>query len=146
MFSICLIQNDEILINVKDWRGRTLLSSACKYGNLDIVKMLISHGADVNTHDICGITPLMLAFIYGQFYVAEYLINHGANINALDNYGKNARQFIYNNNNDYYNYNYTALYKFIRESGLKTSYLDIDIDNNYIEISLLVEQLFKLKN
>ena len=145
-FSLRLIQNDEIMINIQDWRGRTLLSSACKHGNLDIVKMLVSNGANMNTPDICGVTPLMVAFKYGQHSIANYLINNGANKNALDNYAKNVDLYVsqYNRND----YNYYAMYNLMCESGFKTNYLntDINLEDNYVKVSLVIEHLFKVKN
>ena len=145
-FSLRLIQNDEIMINIQDWRGRTLLSSACKHGNLDIVKMLVSNGANMNTPDICGVTPFMVAFKYGQYSITNYLINNGANINALDNYAKNVDLYVsqYNSND----YNYYAMYNLICESGFQTNYLDkhINLEVNYMKVSNVVEHLFKVKN
>ena len=119
-FSLRLIHNDEIMINIQDWRGRTLLSSACKYGNFDIVKMLVSNKANMNIYDICGVTPLMVAFKYGEYSIANYLINNGANINAFDNYAKNVDLYVsqYNRND----YNYYAMYNLMYESGFKTDY------------------------
>ena len=150
-FSLRLIHNDEIMIDIQDWRGRTLLGSACMYGNLDIVKMLVTNGANVNIRDICGVTPLMVAFKYSNYIIADYLITNGANINAFDNYGKKPHQYIYEYNTDY---NYYAMYSWMCESAkssnptFKTKYLDnsIDLENNYIKISLLIDELFRLKN
>jgi len=147
-FSLRLIHNDEIMIDIQDWRGRTLLGSACKYGNFDIVKMLVHNGANVNIRDLCGVTPLMVAFKYSQYHIADYLISNGANINISDNYGKKPHQYIYENNSDY---NYYAMYIWMCDSvksGLKIKYLDtsIDLEHNYIRVSLLVDELFRLKN
>ena len=145
-FSLRLIHNDEIMINIQDWRGRTLLSSACKYGNFDIVKMLVSNKANMNIYDICGVTPLMVAFKYGEYSIANYLINNGANINAFDNYAKNVDLYVsqYNRND----YNYYAMYNLMYESGFKTDYLDrtINLEDNYVRVSHVIENLFKLKN
>ena len=134
------------MINIKDWRGRTLLSSACKYGNFDIVKMLVANGANVNTPDICGVSPLMVASKYQQYSIAKYLKNNGANIHALDNYGKNIDLYVSNYNHD--DYNYHAMYNLICESGVKTNYLgkNMNIESNYLNVSLFIHKLFQLKN
>lgn len=68
----------------------TPLVQACKVGNEEIIKLLLTHGADVNLPDkITGKTPL-LAALHGtkqnRYSLAFYLIRQGANINiALDN-------------------------------------------------------------
>ena len=56
--------------NVED-RGMkgdcTPLMEAASSGHLEIVKLLISHGADVNAQSSSGNTPLMYACASGKF-------------------------------------------------------------------------------
>merc|ERR1711925_36494 len=52
-------------------------------GNLEIIKILIYHGANVNSViEENGFSPLHEAVEAGHFEVCKYLIAHGANINT----------------------------------------------------------------
>jgi len=68
--------------------GETLLHRAafdCASGLLEaeVVKYLISKGADINSRSCDGRTPLHMAVKYGgNLEVVEYLISYGADINA----------------------------------------------------------------
>jgi CubicO group peptidase (beta-lactamase class C family) len=53
-------------------------SAAVRKGNLDLIKILIGNGADVNEKNEIGFTPLHLARIYNQNDVAKCLIDYGA--------------------------------------------------------------------
>ena len=46
--------------------------------NLEIVDMLMEHGADVDIWDIDGLTPVMIAAEKGHMYVVQSLVKHGA--------------------------------------------------------------------
>lgn len=70
-------------VNQKGNDGLTPLHLACTY-NLTIVKLLLDHGADVNTKADArkGITPLMVATSHGCVDVTRLLLERGANVNA----------------------------------------------------------------
>jgi hypothetical protein len=51
-------------------------------GRLDILKMLISHGADVNGRQGRGYTPVHAAVAKENREIIRYLLDHGADINA----------------------------------------------------------------
>lgn len=59
--------------------GGTVLSYAAEGGNIDVVKLLIDHGADVNAPGELGITPLHRA---KNAEIAQLLIDHGANVHG----------------------------------------------------------------
>lgn len=88
---LCLIfQAVEVLIagnanfehrNVSDY---TPLSLAASGGYIGIVKILLAHGAEINsrTGSKLGISPLMLASMNGHTTTVKLLLDMGADINA----------------------------------------------------------------
>ncbi|EXJ66342.1 uncharacterized protein A1O5_10494 [Cladophialophora psammophila CBS 110553] len=64
--------------------GNTALQFAIKSGNLDIVKLLLRHGADVNAPASVyrGRTALQAASQAGNLQVVELLLDHGAIVNT----------------------------------------------------------------
>lgn len=61
--------------------GVSALWAACGAGQLNIVKLLIHHGANVNHKTQTDSTPLRAACFEGRLDVVEYLVTHGADIN-----------------------------------------------------------------
>ena len=59
--------------------GWTALMYAAYKGHLDIVKMLVEHGADVNKESNHGFSPAMAAFNNDHMDVVSFLVEHGAN-------------------------------------------------------------------
>lgn len=62
--------------------GRTALAVAAHCGNGDICKLLLHHGAKVNTFDSSSMTPLHLAASNGHCQSVECLLQEGATIDA----------------------------------------------------------------
>jgi uncharacterized protein len=60
---------------------------------LEIIKMLIKLGENVNVADNYGITPLMVAANMGDVSIIQYLIDQGADLDAHDLGKKNDGQF-----------------------------------------------------
>ena len=52
--------------------------------SLEIVKLLVESGANVNNSDINGITPLHIAINRKNDKICDYLIEAGAFINVID--------------------------------------------------------------
>ncbi|KAL2850240.1 ankyrin repeat-containing domain protein [Aspergillus pseudoustus] len=65
-------------------RGRTALQHAVENGDMELITLLLNHGADVNgaPAEIAGATALQLAAIKGYLGIARKLINLHANVNA----------------------------------------------------------------
>ena len=61
--------------------------------NLELVKLLIANGADVNQKNFRGSTALMAAAIDGIPSVVRYLLEQGADVNASDKDGTTALMF-----------------------------------------------------
>ena len=60
-------------------------SCAVQEGHVDVAKVLIKEGADVNAVDEDEDTPLHLAAHRGQVEIAKVLIQNGADVNAVQN-------------------------------------------------------------
>ncbi len=60
---------------------------------LELVKLLVDLGEDVNAADNYGITPLMVAANLGDLEVVKYLVSKGADLNAHDLGKKNDGAF-----------------------------------------------------
>ncbi len=72
------------------------LEIACKSGNLDLSKLLISHGARLNDKLTNDRTALMIALSEGSNYeLIEYLLQSGAEINIKDKFGVPAFFYLY---------------------------------------------------
>ena len=75
--------NPEKAIKDFDKEGNTLLHKAAEGGKIEVVKYLVSKGADVNAKAGNGVTPLHSAVLYNENTdVIKYLVSKGANINA----------------------------------------------------------------
>jgi ankyrin repeat protein len=79
--------------------AKTPLLYATRAGDLELTRLLIEAGADIEQADANGITPLLNAILNAtvetldrpadqHIAVANYLIEHGANVNAVDWYGE----------------------------------------------------------
>ncbi|QGA21503.1 hypothetical protein EYB26_009214 [Talaromyces marneffei] len=62
--------------------GFPLQSACASYGSVEVVKVLLSNGADVNQRGGAFGTALHTAAFYGDLEMAQYLIDHGGNIHA----------------------------------------------------------------
>ena len=56
--------------------GQTALMLAVSHGRLDMVKMLLEAGADINTQDDDGSTALMCACEHGHVDIVKVLLAH----------------------------------------------------------------------
>ena len=63
------------------------LLQASKEGNLELVKSLISQGADVNVKDKENATSLMRAVSRNYEGIVKELLEKGADVNAVNNWG-----------------------------------------------------------
>ena len=65
----------------------TTLHKAASKGYIEIVKLLIKHGADVNGRSYLENSPLHISAMYGRPEVAIFLLENGANVNAMNKHG-----------------------------------------------------------
>ncbi|XP_069779124.1 protein phosphatase 1 regulatory subunit 27 [Narcine bancroftii] len=68
--------------------GMAALHEAVLTGNLDCVKLLLKHGADIEQRDENGWTALHVACSDGHMEVAKYLLSEGAQVDALNDDGE----------------------------------------------------------
>ncbi len=77
--ALTMIKADRTWINKKDNDSRTPLHLAARFGFVDVVRWLVSHGADVNAGAYNGFTPLLLT---SHPEVVKLLLQHGSDVNA----------------------------------------------------------------
>ena len=80
-----LLNQLDIDIDFRDPKcyGRTALHCACKNGHLEIVKLLIEHGASIDIADSNGWTPFFEAASAQSLAVVEYMEGNGIDVNAI---------------------------------------------------------------
>ena len=73
------VQNGDYAHSISNQKlGSTLLYSAAQNGHLEIVDLLIAHGADVNKRTLKGATALYTAAFNGDASMVEKLLRYGA--------------------------------------------------------------------
>ncbi|KAK6534041.1 hypothetical protein TWF281_005380 [Arthrobotrys megalospora] len=75
---------------VDDTRRTWELHSALGKGNLDILKLIINDGADINARSEKGETALHIATKRGDNHIVEFLLKHGAVVNVAAQNGRTA--------------------------------------------------------
>jgi ankyrin repeat protein len=68
--------------------GMSPLLFAARDGHLEIARLLLDAGADVNQADVNRITPLLAAISNHQLPVAQLLLERGANPKSADQWGR----------------------------------------------------------
>ncbi len=68
------------------------------HNQIEVVRLLLEGGADVNAIDDTGVTPLHLAAYHGRLKIAQLLLERGARINERDNNNKTPLIWAIENN------------------------------------------------
>jgi len=85
-----LLKNHPSIVNARGNFNSTPLHWAALKGHMDMVDMLLSFGADIDTTDDSLRTPLYLAALGSHAVAAKLLIDKGADISASDHVGQTA--------------------------------------------------------
>ena len=76
------------ILSAQDISGATPLHEAVRYGRVDIARLLLASGANVNAMDSIGKTPILLIIpSAAQQNMYPLLLVHKANVNQKDMYG-----------------------------------------------------------
>ncbi len=77
--------------NIADNYGQTILMKACKYGLLEIVKLLIESGSEVSAVGYRGNTPLHWTMTEGDYpEIIAILLDNNADLHIENSVGKTA--------------------------------------------------------
>jgi ankyrin repeat protein len=84
-----LLQQHDIEIDFRDAKafGGTALHNACENSHLEIIKVLIDHGATIDINDEWELTPFLLAAEKKSLEVVRYMEEKGADINRVSKVG-----------------------------------------------------------
>lgn len=72
--------------------GMTALMLAARENSLEVARVLVSGGADLNSTMANGTSALLMAIVNGLFELAAFLLDGGADPNIADRDGKSSLQ------------------------------------------------------
>lgn len=146
-----ILGKDEHLINEETDDGRTPLTQACEYCNLEIVKYLLEQGANpnyVNTGygDECD-TALTICLEYDfddeRQEIAQSLVSYGANVNIVDEReGNLLNRYVFTDNSLLcIKKDKSSILRFLLKNGIDTSSALIEAvyNKNPKYVKILVE-------
>ncbi|MFF2480924.1 ankyrin repeat domain-containing protein [Paenibacillus sp. NPDC058071] len=85
----------ELGFNMKSYSGGNALRSAAWKGHMEMVRLFVEHGANVNFNEADQVfpyctTPVQMAASGNHFEIVKYLIAQGADVTIRDKYGGRA--------------------------------------------------------
>ncbi|XP_063438288.1 uncharacterized protein LOC134719215 [Mytilus trossulus] len=88
---LCVKNGANLECRTDGYVGLTPLMWAARYGHVEVMPYLVTHGSQIETPDtLGGQTPLMLAALVGHLEVVTYLVTHGSQLDATDLDGRTA--------------------------------------------------------
>lgn len=82
-----MLDRDPSLLEKPNDLGKTPLFFAVTFDQMDVAKLLVDRGANINAKDITGLTPLHVAAFMGHKDMVVFLLEKGVPIESLDNFG-----------------------------------------------------------
>ena len=79
-----LLMNAGAQVNTITRNRNTVMLSASKFGNIDLIDSLVQAGAEINIHFNDGATPLMRACYYNYIELVRYLLEKQTPIEAVN--------------------------------------------------------------
>ena len=76
-----------------EMKDKTALHYACDVSDLEVIEMLLKHGADSNACDADGFTPLQMAAIHGNMQVVKKLVDLKVDVSFTTADGKDAADY-----------------------------------------------------
>jgi len=89
-----ILEQNPTLLDSRNDNNLTPLIISSIHGNIDVVRLLIKKGADINAGDNEGSNALHNAAASGQKEVIELLLSKGVDVNLGDNNGMTALHFV----------------------------------------------------
>ena len=80
----CLVKQGKAQLDTQDDEGYSALHKAVKNDHVDIVKLLVERGADMNLPSIRQQTSLYFAARQGNLDIVKILIGNGANVDCMN--------------------------------------------------------------
>jgi ankyrin repeat protein len=85
-----LVSSGQIDLDQRDINGRNAVSQAIVHGRIEIVRLLVDHGAALDTRTEEGNSPLMLAVLAKSPEIVDLLLANKVDINARNKLGHTA--------------------------------------------------------
>jgi len=84
---VSVLSESVVYIMEAGYRGRYAVHEASR---VDVVRLLVRHGADLNVYDDDGQTPLHIACRHNNVQVLHELVSGGADLRSVDHLGRSA--------------------------------------------------------
>lgn len=101
-----------VLVFARDSKEPPIVT-ATKTGNVEVIKLLLNNGADINAVDYYGQSPLFFAIKEKNLELVKFLVENGAIVNTKeDGFGKTAFHYAISNQD-------INIIKYLIEKGAK---------------------------
>lgn len=87
---ILAIESEPIVAQAQSYSSDYNMRRACYDGKIEMVKLLVKEGANIETKSKYGNTPLICAAHHGETEVVRFLLEQGADIKAVGRHGNTA--------------------------------------------------------